>query len=93
MSLLAADNVLRPLPGRLRGVNQPVISFRHVFSTPYSTLLAGKRRRRRAKSDGLDMRQLGSMLSRYAHGERAVWRVVHVPAVDAEAQRYQLGTW
>jgi transposase len=25
---------------------------------------------------------------RYHHGERQVWRVVHVPAVDAEDQRH-----
>ena len=31
--LLAADNVSRPLPTRLREVNQPVISPRNVFST------------------------------------------------------------
>ena len=30
------------------------------------------RRRRRAKSDGLDVRKLLSMLLRYAHGERQV---------------------
>ena len=38
--LLAADNVSRPLPTRLREVNQPVISPRNVFSTPRYPLLA-----------------------------------------------------
>ena len=28
------------------------------------------------------------MLIRYAHGERAVWGVVHVPSVEAEDQRH-----
>ena len=28
------------------------------------------------------------MLIRYAHGERHVWRVVHVPSVEAEDQRH-----
>src|SRR5262245_38765583 len=46
------------------------------------------RRRRRAKSDGLDVRKLLSMLRRYAHGERQVWQVVKVPSVEAEDQRH-----
>jgi transposase len=46
------------------------------------------RRRRRAKSDGLDVRKLLSMLMRYHHGERQVWRVVNVPSVEAEDQRH-----
>jgi hypothetical protein len=46
------------------------------------------RRRRRAQSDGLDVRTLVSMLIRYAHGERAVWHVVHVPSGEAEDQRH-----
>src|SRR5512132_1017740 len=40
--------------------------------------------RRRAKSDGLDVRKLLSMLMRYAQGERQVWQVVKVPSVEAE---------
>jgi transposase len=44
-----------------------------------SSSIAVNRRRRRAKSDGLDVRKLVSMLIRYAYGERRVWRVVHVP--------------
>jgi transposase len=46
------------------------------------------RRQRRAKSDGLDVRKLLSMLIRYESGEREVWRVVHVPSVEAEDQRH-----
>ena len=53
-----------------------------------SSSLAVNRRRRRAKSDGLDVRKLVSMLRRSAHGARHVWRVVHVPSVDAEDQRH-----
>src|SRR5262245_33999664 len=46
------------------------------------------RRRRRAKSDGLDVRKLLSMLIRYVHGERQVWQVVKVPSVEAEDHRH-----
>jgi transposase len=44
--------------------------------------------RRRAKSDGLDVRKLLSMLMRYAQGERQVWQVVKVPSVEAEDHRH-----
>src|SRR4029434_10252771 len=53
-----------------------------------SSSIEVNRRQRRAKSDGLDVRKLVSMLIRYAQGERAVWRVVHVPSVAAEDQRH-----
>jgi transposase len=53
-----------------------------------SSSIEVNRRQRRAKSDGLDVRKLLSMLMRYAHGEREVWRVVHVPSVEAEDQRH-----
>jgi transposase len=46
------------------------------------------RRQRRAKSDGLDVRKLLSMLMRYESGERYVWQVVKVPSVEAEDQRH-----
>jgi transposase len=45
-------------------------------------------RRRRAKSDGLDVRKLLSMLIRYHHGERQVWQVVQVLSVEAEDHRH-----
>src|SRR5262245_32401145 len=53
-----------------------------------SSSIEVNRRRRRAKSDGLDVRKLLSMLIRYAHGERQVWQVVKVPSVEAEDQRH-----
>jgi transposase len=53
-----------------------------------SSSIEVNRRQRRAKSDGLDVRKLLSMLLRFHHGERAVWRVVHVPSVEAEDQRH-----
>jgi transposase len=45
------------------------------------------RRRRRAKSDRLDVLKLVSMLIRWHHGERTVWRVVRIPAVADEDRR------
>jgi transposase len=53
-----------------------------------SSALEVNRRRRRAKSDGLDVRKLLSMLMRYAQGERHVWQVVKVPSVAAEDHRH-----
>jgi transposase len=52
-----------------------------------SSAIEGSRRQRRAKSDGLDVRKLLSMLIRYHEGERQVWQVVNVPSVEAEDQR------
>ena len=53
-----------------------------------SSSIEVNRRRRRAKSDGLDVRKLLSMLLRYAQGERQVWQVVKVPSVEAEDHRH-----
>jgi transposase len=53
-----------------------------------SSSIEVNRRQRRAKGDGLDVRKLLRMLMRYHHGERQVWRVVHVPSVEAEDQRH-----
>jgi len=53
-----------------------------------SSSIEVNRRRRRAKSDGLDVRKLLSMLMRYHHGERHVWQVVKIPSVEAEDQRH-----
>jgi transposase len=53
-----------------------------------SSAIEVNRRRRRAKSDGLDVRKLLSMLMRYAQGERQVWQVVKVPSVEAEDHRH-----
>src|SRR5215831_20608152 len=53
-----------------------------------SSAIEVNRRHRRAKSDGLDVRKLLSMLMRYHSGERHVWQVVKVPAVAAEDHRH-----
>src|SRR2546421_4095867 len=53
-----------------------------------SSSIEVNRRRRRAKSDGLDVRKLLSMLMRYEQGERHVWQVVKVPSVEAEDHRH-----
>jgi transposase len=53
-----------------------------------SSSIEVNRRQRRAKSDGLDVRKLLSMVIRYEYGEREVWRVVRVPSVEAEDQRH-----
>jgi transposase len=52
-----------------------------------SSSIEVNRRKRRAKSDALDVRKLLSMLIRYEQGERDVWRVVQVPSVAAADQR------
>jgi transposase len=53
-----------------------------------SSSIEVNRRKRRAKSDGLDVRKLLTMLIRAQHGERGVWRVVNVPSIAAEDQRH-----
>jgi transposase len=53
-----------------------------------SSSSAVNRRQRRAQSEGVDVRQLVSMLRRSGQGERAVWHVVPVPSVAAEDQRH-----
>lgn len=53
-----------------------------------SSAIEVNRRRRRAKSDGLDVHKLLSMLIRYHQGERQVWQVVKAPSVEAEDQRH-----
>ena len=61
-----------------------------------SSSIEVKRRQRRAKSDGLDVRKLLSMLLRYHGGERGVWSVVRVPTVEEEDRRQlhrELRTW
>jgi transposase len=45
------------------------------------------RRARRAKSDKLDLDKLLTMLIRYHLGERKVWKVLHVPSLEAEDNR------
>lgn len=46
------------------------------------------RRKRRAKTDRLDLTKLLRMLIRYQLGETKVWSVVQVPSVQAEDQRH-----
>jgi transposase len=53
-----------------------------------SSSIAVNRRKRRATSDGLDVRKLVRMFMRYHSGEREVWRVVQVPSAAAEDQRH-----
>jgi transposase len=53
-----------------------------------SSSIEVNRRKRRAKSDALDVRKVLSLLMRYHHGERQGWRVVNVPSGEAEDQRH-----
>jgi transposase len=53
-----------------------------------SSAIEVNRRQRRAKSAGLDVRKLLSMLMRSHSGERHVWQVVKVPSVEAEDHRH-----
>lgn len=53
-----------------------------------SSSIEVNRRARRAKSDGLDVGKLLTMLLRYHHGERKVWSVVRVPSVAEEDARH-----
>ncbi len=46
------------------------------------------RRAKRAKTDRIDVGKLLNMLIRYHSGEETVWRVVHVPSVEAEDMRH-----
>jgi transposase len=49
-----------------------------------SSSIEVNRRKRRARSAALDVRKLLSMLMRYYHGTRDVWRVLHVPCQKAQ---------
>ena len=53
-----------------------------------SSSIEVNRRARRAKTDGLDLVGLLSLLERYVAGERRVWHVVRVPSVDEEDARH-----
>jgi transposase len=52
-----------------------------------SSSIEVNRRKRRAKSDRLDVGKLLTMLLRYYQGEKKVWSVVHVPSPEEEDQR------
>ena len=58
-----------------------------THSVVESSSIEVNRRQRRAKRDGLDVRQLLTMLIRSHQGERGGWRGVHVPSREAEDQR------
>ena len=45
------------------------------------------RRRRRAKSDGLDVTKLVEMLIRWRNGESKTWKLVNVPSCEDEDLR------
>lgn len=64
---------------RARGIENHVVD---------SSSLEVNRRRRRRKSDGLDVRGLLRQLCRHTAGERDVWSVVHVPSREAEDRRW-----
>jgi transposase len=53
-----------------------------------SSSIEVNRRRRRRKSDGLDVRSLLRQLCRHVGGERDVWSVVHVPSREPEDRRW-----
>jgi transposase len=52
-----------------------------------SSSIEVNRRRRRAKSDGLDAGKLLTMLMRFANGERKAWSVARAPSVQDEDDR------
>jgi transposase len=52
-----------------------------------SSSIEVNRRARRAKTDGLDVRKLGTMLYRVLQGEAGVWREVRVPSGSDEDGR------
>jgi transposase len=45
------------------------------------------RRKRRAKTDRMDVGKLLTMLMRYHQGEKKVWSIVHTPSLEDEDQR------
>lgn len=53
-----------------------------------SSSIEVNRRAKRAKTDGLDVAKLLTMLIRFDYGETKVWSVVHVPSVEAEDKRH-----
>jgi len=52
-----------------------------------SSSIEGQRRKRRAKTDRLDVHKLLTMWLRHHAGEQTVWSVVHVPSVADEDRR------
>jgi len=62
----------------VQGVNNQVVD---------SASIEVNRRKRRAKTDRIDVGKLLTMLVRAAQGERKVWSVVNPPSVEEEDQR------
>jgi transposase len=58
-----------------------------------SSSIEVNRRARQAKTDGLDVQKLLSLLLRYHDGESRVWRVVRVPSVEQEDGRHLPRGW
>ena len=52
-----------------------------------SSSIEVNRRKRRVKTDRIDVRKLLRMLMRYCGGERRLWSVVNVPGVEEEDGR------
>ena len=61
-----------------QGVNNLVVD---------SASIEVNRRKRRAKTDRMDVGKLLTMLMRYHQGEKKVWSIVHVPSPEDEDQR------
>jgi transposase len=61
-----------------QGVNNLVVD---------SASIEVNRRKRRAKTDRMDVGKLLTMLMRYHQGEKKVWSIVHVPSLENEDQR------
>jgi transposase len=64
---------------RSKGIENQVID---------SSSIEVNRRRRRRKTDSLDLKSLLRLLARWLGGETEVWRVVRVPSVEAEDRRH-----
>ena len=66
---------------------------RYLFSQGVNNLIVDSasievnRRKRRAKTDRMDVGKLLTMLMRYHQGEKKVWSTVHVPSLQEEDQR------
>src|SRR5436853_7532729 len=58
-----------------------------------SSSIEVNRRARQAKTDGLDVQRLLSLLLRYHGGESRVWSVVRVPSVEQEDGRQLSRDW
>jgi transposase len=89
MGLPESAGVVRGYAAGRAGVWLPRLLQGHGLTNPGvdSSALEVNRRRRRAKSAGLDVRKWLSLRRRSHHGERQGWQVVTVPSVEAEDHR------